>query len=143
MYLNWINSGILFINDIIDDKGNISQEIILNKLSNKVNWISEFKKLKNAIPDAWKIILKSPDSYKTKVKTNLEISIGSICKKKNIRKNATFFNLKSKDFYNILRENTSNIPTGFKRWIKLLNLGQDTCRFQIKQSLNFIFQYIV
>ena len=32
MMENWINSGIIFINDIIDDQGNISEVVILQNL---------------------------------------------------------------------------------------------------------------
>jgi hypothetical protein len=42
-----INSGIFFVNDIIDNNGKISQEFILHKLKNKSNWISEFRGFEN------------------------------------------------------------------------------------------------
>ena len=46
IYRHWIRNNIIFINDIIDEEGNISEKIILNKLTNKKNWISELAKLK-------------------------------------------------------------------------------------------------
>ena len=49
-FKEWINSGIFFVNDIIDNNGKITQEFILNKLKNKSNWISEFSILKKAFP---------------------------------------------------------------------------------------------
>jgi N-acetylglucosamine-6-phosphate deacetylase len=42
IYLNWINDGIIFINDIIDHEGKLLENFILKKLSLKTNWISEF-----------------------------------------------------------------------------------------------------
>jgi hypothetical protein len=45
-FKEWINSGIFFVNDIIDKNGKITQEFILHKLKNKSNWISEFSILK-------------------------------------------------------------------------------------------------
>ena len=41
MIENWINSGIIFINDIIDGQGNISEVVILQNLICKQNWMSE------------------------------------------------------------------------------------------------------
>jgi hypothetical protein len=45
--------GIIFINDIIDHEGKLSENFILRKLSLKTNWISEFTKLKKSIPKNW------------------------------------------------------------------------------------------
>jgi hypothetical protein len=49
-FKEWINSGIFFANDIIDNNGKITQEFILHKLKNKSNWISEFSILIKAFP---------------------------------------------------------------------------------------------
>jgi hypothetical protein len=53
-FKEWINSGIFFVNDIIDEHGKITQEFILHKSKNKSNWISSehfkfvfFKKFEN------------------------------------------------------------------------------------------------
>jgi hypothetical protein len=40
-FKEWINSGIFFVNDIIDNNGKITQEFILHKLKNKSNWSLE------------------------------------------------------------------------------------------------------
>ena len=52
--VNWIKSGIIFINDILDEYGQISEYKIISKLRNKQNWISELNILKKAIPKLWK-----------------------------------------------------------------------------------------
>jgi hypothetical protein len=39
IYLNWINDGIIFINDIIDHEGKLSENFILRKLSLKIKVI--------------------------------------------------------------------------------------------------------
>ena len=66
--INWIKSGIIFINDILDEYGHISEyKIILAKLRNKQNWISELNILKKAIPKLWKETLITQDSIKTPV----------------------------------------------------------------------------
>jgi hypothetical protein len=36
IYFNWINDGIIFINDIVDHKGKLSENFILKKLSLKI-----------------------------------------------------------------------------------------------------------
>ena len=64
IFENWITSGIHFINDIIDENGDISETLIYEKLSNKRNWISEINKLKLAIPLSWKDKLKTDISKK-------------------------------------------------------------------------------
>jgi hypothetical protein len=42
MFDNWINSDLIYINDILNENGEISQNLILDKLKYKHNWISEF-----------------------------------------------------------------------------------------------------
>ena len=63
----WIKSGIICINDILDEYGHISEYKIIAKLRNKQNWISEFNSLKKAIPKQWKETLITQDSIKTQV----------------------------------------------------------------------------
>ena len=62
IFKEWIKSGIIFVNDIIDENGNIAEQIIHEKLNNKCNWISELSSLKQAIPTKLKLILKSESS---------------------------------------------------------------------------------
>ena len=67
MIENWINSGIIFINDIIDDQGNISEVVILQNLICKQNWMSETSMVNKSIPTEWKQIIKNEESIMTKV----------------------------------------------------------------------------
>jgi len=53
VFKTWIKSGIIYINDIINNDGFIYQTIILEKLMYKGNWIAELSKLKAAIPKEW------------------------------------------------------------------------------------------
>jgi hypothetical protein len=46
MFDNWINSDLIYINDILDENGEISLNFILDKLEYRTNWISEFICLK-------------------------------------------------------------------------------------------------
>jgi hypothetical protein len=46
MFVNWINSDLIYINDILDANGDISLNFILDKLEYRTNRISEFICLK-------------------------------------------------------------------------------------------------
>jgi hypothetical protein len=46
MFDNLINSDLIYFNDILNENGEISQNLILDKLKYKNNWISEFICLK-------------------------------------------------------------------------------------------------
>ena len=109
VYLNWIKDGIIFINDIIDQKGHISQKVILEKLTSKTNWISELLKLKNCIPKEWVSTLKSDKSLKTSIKTKLNLSL-------TVNKKSKFIeNMSSKDIYNHLNNKNDERPLGFSK----------------------------
>ena len=75
LFKEWIKSDIFFVNDLINEKGEIAENVIYNKLINKSNWISQISKIKIALPNSWKFILKSENSLKTKVKTQLKTEI--------------------------------------------------------------------
>ena len=59
IYHNWIDEGIIFINDIIDKNGIIDKNKIYNKLKITTNWFSEITTLIKAIPNTWKNALQS------------------------------------------------------------------------------------
>ena len=59
MLENWINSGIIFINDTIDDQGNISQVVIPQNLICKQNWMSETSIVKKSNSAEWKKIIEN------------------------------------------------------------------------------------
>ena len=69
MFDNWINSDLIYINDILNENGEISQNLILDKLKYmyKNNWISEFICLKKAIPNEWYHTLQAQNSIKSVV----------------------------------------------------------------------------
>ena len=46
MFDNWINSDLIYINDILSENGEIRQNLILYKIKYKNNWISEYICLK-------------------------------------------------------------------------------------------------
>jgi hypothetical protein len=53
-----------------DANGDISEHLIISKLKNKSNWLSEIYTLRKAIPQLWKFIFKYDESIKTRVKTD-------------------------------------------------------------------------
>ena len=67
MLENWINSGLIFINVIIDDQGYISEVVILQNIICRQNWMSETSIVKKSIPAEWKQIIKNEKSIMTKV----------------------------------------------------------------------------
>ena len=68
MFDNWINSDIIYINDILNENREISQNLILDKLKYKNYWISAFICLKKAIPNEWYHTLQAQNSIKSVVK---------------------------------------------------------------------------
>ena len=129
VYPHWIKNGIVFINDIIDQDGTISQRVILDKLCNKSNWISEFFKLKNAIPKEWLKILKSDVSVKSLVKTEINFCL----------KTKPIANTSTKDIYNYINNMNVDQPPGFTRWKKTFELNSIDC---INRMLHFTFYHI-
>ena len=77
IFKEWIESGIILIDDLINENGDIAENAIYDKLINKRNWISEIISLKQAIPNSWKVILRSEMSRRSKVKTNLSLKLSS------------------------------------------------------------------
>ena len=97
--------------DIIDSTGEISENVILEKLGNKHSWIMEFSKLKNAIPTTWKIILKSNCSIQAKVKTNLTLKL-----RLNKGKVFNLENTNNKIIYNTLISRKFSFPYIHTYW---------------------------
>ena len=111
IFKNWVNSNILFINDIINKNGYVCEETICNKLNLKINWIAETHTLKQCIPKAWLNILTSERSIKTKVKTKLETTIF----------NTQFNSIKNKEVYQIIVNKKFDEPYIHKYWNELLH----------------------
>ena len=61
----------IYVNDILDENGEISSNFILIRLNNKSNWITEFTIMKKAIPKDWVDIIKTE---------NFQKSVVNICK---------------------------------------------------------------
>ena len=71
IFHNWIESNIIYVNDILSNEGTISEVDVLNKLNNNRNWVSEIYAIKQSIPKTWLNVLKQDISVKSQVKTTL------------------------------------------------------------------------
>ena len=60
------------MNDITDENGRVSQDYLIEKLKNKINFFSEFSRLKKAIPKEWYVQLSEEKSVKTTINIKKE-----------------------------------------------------------------------
>ena len=114
-FKSWIDSGIIYVRDILDNEGKILDGTrIMNKLQNTCNWIAEYSMVKKAC----KIVerLSSKLAY-----TNVKISERppTIYVKS---KNYDIVDKKSGFYYDILRNQIFKLPYMQKVWSKELNL---------------------
>jgi hypothetical protein len=49
LFNNWINSNLVYINDLLDEKGKLTEEFICKKLKCNLNWISEIYTFKKGL----------------------------------------------------------------------------------------------
>jgi hypothetical protein len=77
LFQSWIDSELIYINDLLNENGEIKVSVILDKLQNKHNWISELSKLTTSIPCTWKALLRSNQSKNTKIKIQKNSSFGN------------------------------------------------------------------
>ena len=120
-FKSWIKSGIIFINDIIDKSGIMKDDIILNKLICKKNWIAEVSLIKKSIPADWKQILHCEASNQTKIKTTLDIMI----------QNQNLSNISNKTIYNHLVSKKFSKPFIHQYWETKLNKSIQWKQFYI------------
>jgi hypothetical protein len=67
IYKNWIDSNLLYVNDITDENGRVSEDYLIEKFKNKIIFFSEFSRLKKAITKEWYVQLSEEkiNSYKS------------------------------------------------------------------------------
>ena len=126
-----VGGNMLYMNDITDENGRVSQDYLIEKLTNKINIFSEFSRLKKAIPKEWYVLLSEEKSVKTTINIKKEniISAGRVI---NINK------LVSKDFYNIIKNKVFVKPIGIHFWTTYLEI-QD---FQNKTDLYYFLYFV-
>jgi hypothetical protein len=69
-YRHWIDSGIKYVNDLLNIENVISVDTVYRKLRRTHNWLAEFYTVVNSIPCGWKRMLQTDESRMTKVKCN-------------------------------------------------------------------------
>lgn len=112
IFKHWIDSGILFLNDLIGENGHIQEQHTFLKLKNKTNWLSEFNRVLKSIPCSWRNILKTNNSVMTKVKTSLSISLDLKIK---------FTDMTNKNIYRTLLKYKFCKPYIHRYWEQTLN----------------------
>ena len=98
IFKDWIKSGLVFVNDIINDKGEINETFILAKLSHTRNWISELSRVRHSIPNSWKPLLKADNSIKSMVSTNFSTPFNRNCNINQLNNKAIKNKFLSKSF---------------------------------------------
>ena len=73
LFHRWIDSDILFIDNILSVNGTFCETKVLQNLKDKRNWLSEFNIIVSSIPRSWKEIIKNNAPLKSKVKTELKL----------------------------------------------------------------------
>ena len=128
IYKNWIDSNLLHVNDITDENGRVSQDYLIEKLKNKINFFSEFSRLKKAIPKEWYVQLSEEKSVKTTINIKKEniISAGRVI---------DMDKLVNKDFYNIIKNKVFIKPIGIHFWTTYLDI-------QDFQNITDLYEFI-
>ena len=77
IYKNLIDSNLLYVNDIINENGRVSQDYLLEILKNKINFFSEFCRLEKSIPKEWYVLLSEEKYVKTTINFKKENNISA------------------------------------------------------------------
>ena len=130
IFNNWIDSGFIYLNDIIDENGRLDEEFIYDNLKNTKNWVSELYMLKNAIPRVWKEKLKC----KNIVKINYdEFTLST----KFFNKTYILNEIDNKFIYGLFIRSNRILSNNFKFWERKFS---ETCNF--RNFFNFTFYNI-
>ena len=117
MFKNWIESGIITVNDIINDRGEISEGLILDKLRIKTNWISEVNIMYKSFPKEWKRILHE-NKNKKRFNQNSEFNIYNPIDKKE----TNLKDVNNKILYQILLNRVTTKSFAIDTWVNEFNL---------------------
>ncbi|XP_060586418.1 uncharacterized protein LOC132742114 [Ruditapes philippinarum] len=122
-FKTWIKSNIYFLNDLLNDQGEVDQNVILNKLVDKRNCVVELNLLFKALPLAWKQTMKTFHSSQTKIKTEKRLKIN----------NKPFELMDSKTIYQILVNKVFIKPATHSYWSN---------KYETKLNWNDIYKFI-
>jgi len=135
-YQKWIDSGIIRIDDLLDNNYHVNEKQILNKLIDKRDWLKELYILKKAIPQKWLTLLQTSDT--SLVIENTDITNFSI--------------YTCKYLYKLLITNNIEQPHSTKVWAEQLQKDPAICKVPWKDRTigitterklsNFIFKFL-
>ena len=128
IFPDWINCGIITLQDILDHNGYISENVVLTKLNNKRNWIAELAIIKKSIPCRWQHQLKNSEVHKYQTNRKMLVKI-------NQHLSVQIDKLTNKIIYTNLVDKYSESPIGFTYWVNELNIEKT----YIYKCLPFIF----
>ena len=115
-FQNWVESGFIYVKDLLDDEGNwLTSETVIHKLSRTSNWIIEFSTLKKVLN---KILKKIDVTICKYIKKSLLLKTNFYYKNTLIEP----FEMTSKDLYIVLSSKKSNRPYVERKWEKIFNL---------------------
>ena len=132
MFDNWINSDLIYINDFLNENGEINQNLILDKLKYKNNWISEFICLRKAIPNEWYHTLQAQNAIKSVVNFQKDkIIVNGKCIDPSQLSNKYFYN----EYINV----NFLKPIGMNTWLMYLSINEKP---NMSQLYSFIFPFL-
>jgi hypothetical protein len=109
-FKHWIESDIIYINDLINNVGIFSTGYIRDKLINKHNWIAELFIIFKSIPKIWFTLLKA---------NNMPVSISTRLRTSYVYVNNKRINImhwKSRNIYNHVINKIAVVPIIQNRW---------------------------
>ena len=133
IFKNWINSGLVYINDIINENGEITQQHIWEKLKCKTNFISEFMRLKKAIPKEWCRNLTKEESIKSSVFIERNVLYWNSIKVDMCNK------ITNKTIYDYLRSRKFEKSVGIENWFTYFS---DVDKPVMSDIYSFIFAFL-
>lgn len=117
IFKNWINDGIIYVNDLLNEKRKFDQQYLYNKMTTKSNWFSDLSMLLRALPKAWKNILDSKISCSTMVRIDKSLYIN--CGQGRL---VDIVSVKNKVFYKILTSHKVEKPYVERKWNIIFDL---------------------
>lgn len=67
-FQHWVDSGIVYVDDLLSEERSINPQYIRDKLKDKRNWVAEYYIVINSLPLEWRTCILSEESRRTNVK---------------------------------------------------------------------------
>lgn len=116
-FQNWIDSGIIMVDDLFSVDGILDSKRIYDKLCDKKNWVSEMFMIKNALPKDWLSTLNCNGQWSTIIGKQSPTRI--YCKGVSI--DLLQANISTKDIYNLFVKHVHTKPLYNAKWEKTID----------------------